>query len=50
MQPQIYNSLLTHYLCCCDNFRCDKDKDKDKEIYFRSLRPIERTCKHSDKI
>ena len=28
-----------------------KDKDKEiKKFYFRSLRPIERTCKHSDKI
>ena len=28
----------------------DKDKIKIKKFYFRSLRPIERTCKHSDKI
>ena len=27
-----------------------KIKIKIKKFYFRSLRPIERTCKHSDKI
>ena len=29
----------------------NKDKGKEiKKFYFRSLKPIERTCKHSDKI
>ena len=23
MQPEIYSSLLPHYLCYCDNFCCD---------------------------